>query len=303
MSAPGEGHGRRAAPPSGRRLRWTAAIVGAWVSLWLYHADTYGRPPARDALVVCADPANLPFSDRDGDGFENRIAELLGHELGLPVRYRWGVTWRGSFLRALRKGDCDVIVGVPAGLEGVSVTRPLYTSSYVFVSDPVRRRPPTGFDDPGLRGLLVGVHAISAHGANTPVAYALASRGMSGNVVGFPMWGDGADTPGRIVSAVVSGRIDTAVVWGPIGGYYASLSPRHLDVTPVARDARNPAVPLTYTMSLGVREGDVALREALDAVLARKRAAIRSILAEFGVPLVDDTRTVAGTGPSDHTIN
>lgn len=263
------------------------AALGSLLLCALTGAAQAGPGTERE-LVVCADPANLPFSNERGEGFENRLAELVARDLEASVRYVWNVTWRASFLRPLRKGVCDVVMGVPDGLSGVAVTRPYYTSTYVFVSARSRGLHLGGFDDPALRDLRLGLHALGAQGANTPPAAALARRGLTGNVTGYPMWGEdpAANPQGKIVAAVASGEIDAAIVWGPIGGYFARPFDNRLALTPIDTASSSPDAPFVYAISIGVREDNTALRTALDRALDRHRPEIRSILDEFGVPLV-----------------
>lgn len=265
---------------AGRRT----AVVAMVAALWCTGADasTAGRE-----LVVCADPRNLPASDDRLEGYENRIAALVAAELGASVRYVWTATWRGSYLRPLRQGRCDVLMGVAAGMPGVLTTRPWLTSSYVFVSANRRGDPPRGFDDGERLGRRIGLHAIVAERANTPPANALARRGLGDRVVGYPMWGETPDVAGAIVDDVAAGRIDSAVVWGPIAGWYARRHGDALALTATGPDPRQPAVPFVYGIAIGVREDDMALRSELQAILDRKQQDIRSVLAEFSVPLAD----------------
>lgn len=257
-------------------------LVTALALTGFVHGATHGEPGR--PLVVCADPANLPFSNDKGDGFENRIADVVARDLGVTVRYRWGPSWRGAFLRALRKGECDVVMGATAGLAGVAVTRPLFTSTYVFVSRREQHLHLGDFDDPVLRSLRIGLHTVAAGGSNSPAASALTQRGLAGNVVGFPMWGSDSDTQGRIVDAVASGEIDAAIVWGPIAGYYAKRYADQLDVSPASDRSGRTATPFVYEISLGVREGDDGLRKALDGAIERHRAEIQQILGGYGTP-------------------
>jgi mxaJ protein len=204
--------------------------------------------PQRE-LVVCADPNNLPFSNDKLEGFENKIAGLIAENLHASVSYTWQIQRRGFLRRTLQAGACDVVMGVPAaGLPEVSVTRPYYTSTYVFVSAKSRHLNLGSFDEPALPRLKIGLHAIGMEGTNTPPARALASRGIVGNIVGFSMWGeDGVENPqARVIDAVAAGEIDTAIVWGPFAGYFAKRYGDRLAVVPVAPDPRMPSLAFTF---------------------------------------------------------
>jgi mxaJ protein len=239
-------------------------------------------------LRVCADPNNLPFSNRRGEGFENKLAELVAADLGMRVRYTWWPQRRGFFRNTLDAGVCDVVMGVPTALERVRVTRPYYRSTYVFVTragaSSVR-----SFDDPILRRVRVGVQMIGDDYANSPPAHALAVRGITDNVVGYMVYGDYAQEspPSRIVRAVARREVDVAVVWGPLAGFYAARQTPALRLQPVSPTADSPALPFTFDIGMGVRRGDKALQERLDAVIARHRPGIDALLARFHVPRVD----------------
>jgi mxaJ protein len=143
-----------------------------------------------------------------------------------------------------------------------------------------------GFDDPALRTLRIGVQLIGDDAANTPPAHALARRGIVRNVAGYTVYGDYAreSPPARIVEAVARGEVDLALVWGPLAGYFAPRQPVALAVAPLPVDGDPPALPFTFAVAIGVRKGDRALRDELDAALDRNRAAVERILDAFGVP-------------------
>jgi mxaJ protein len=265
-----------------------AASIGAAQA----QPDAGPAPASGRALAVCADPSNLPYSNQRQQGFENRIAALLADDLHASLRFTWNMQRRSFLRRTLNAGACDVVIGLPLGLQGVAQTRAYYGSSYVFVT---RRQPGLpelplqGFDDPRLRPLKIGLQAVGAEGANTPPAMALARRGLVDRITGYPMWGDEADeTPqGRIVDAVASGEIDVAIVWGPFAGYFAQAHAGQLALSPVAADPQQPALAFHYEMALSVRRSDGALRDELQQVLDRRQADIQAILREFGVPLAN----------------
>lgn len=240
-------------------------------------------------LVVCADPADLPYSSEERSGFENRVVQLVADEMSARLVYRWQPLRRGVARKTLGAHVCDVLAGVPVGMPGVATTSPYYRSAFVFVARRDGRPPIASFDDPRLRKAAIGVQLVGADGAATPAAFALARRGIVGNVVGFPVYG-AEPAAQRIVEAIDGGRIDVAVAWGPQIGYFAQRAHAPLVVS-VARD--DEALPLAFDIALGVRKDDVALRDALDEALARVRAPIRAVLADFAVPVVDPAPAVA----------
>jgi mxaJ protein len=265
------------------------------------HATTL-RAGASPALRVCADPNNLPFSNRAGQGFENRIATMLGAELHRPVEYTWWAQRRGFVRNTFTAGDCDVVIGTAAGMEMLATTRPYYKSTYVFVSRRDRHLGIRSFDDAALRRLKIGVQLVGDDFANTPPAHALTNRGMVKNLVGFMVYGDYREPnpPARIIDAVVNRTVDVAVVWGPLAGYFAQKSPVPLDIVPVSPQVDLPFLPFVFAISMGVRRGDSTFRNQLDDFIARRHESIDSILAAYGVPRVGvGSRRLAETGDSD----
>jgi mxaJ protein len=247
-----------------------------------------GAPDAK-ALRVCADPNNLPFSNRALEGFENKLVEMIAADLGKTVRYTWWAQRRGNVRETLNAGRCDVIPGVSSSLEMLATTRPYYRSTYVAVTRENRRLAIASFDDPRLRKLKIGVQLIGDDGSNTPPAHALTRRGYIDNIRGFTVYGDYSDrAPQRgIVDAVARGEVDLAFVWGPVAGYFGRRAGERLTLTPVT-PFDGPRLPMIYDISMGVRKADLGLKAQLDAALARHQSEIRALLVAYGVPVVSD---------------
>jgi mxaJ protein len=262
-------------------------VVGVGAAALLLVAAAW-RAGSVAPLRVCSDPNNLPFSNQAREGFENRIADLVGDELGRPVTYTWWAQRRGFARNTLDAGDCDLIVGTAAGAEMMATTRPYYKSSYVFVTRRDRALDVRSFDDSILRRVKVGVQLIGDDFANTPPAHALANRGIIRNVVGYPVYGDykQQNPAARIIDAVEKGDVDVAVVWGPLAGYFAKHASVPLIVTPVAPHLDLPYLPFVFDIAMGVRRGDSTFRHQLDDIIERRQPAIDSILTAYGVPLV-----------------
>jgi quinoprotein dehydrogenase-associated probable ABC transporter substrate-binding protein len=253
-------------------------------------------PPA--ALRVCADPNNLPFSNDRGEGFENRLADMLARDLGTRVTYTWWAQRRGFLRNTLNAGECDFLMGVPAHFERTATTRPYYRSTYVFVAPRRRHLALSSFDDPALRRLRLGVQMIGDDFTNSPPAHALSNRGIITNVVGYSVVGDYSqpNPPARGVEAVARGEVDAAVVWGPLAGYFAARQPEPLDLTPVSPPA-DPHLPFTFDISMAVRQGDDRRRRLLDDFIVRRKDAIGRLLDAYRVPRVSDRSGVAGDTP------
>lgn len=252
-----------------------------------------GRTPA-PVFRVCADPNNLPYSNRAGDGFENRIAELLATDRGGTLEYTWWPQRRGFLRNTLSADRCDIVIGMPTSAERVLTTRPYYRSSYVFVDRRERALQLASLDDPRLRDLRIGVQLVGDDFANSPPAHALSNRGLVDNIVGYPVYGDYSQPAplAAIVNAVDRGDIDAAIVWGPPAGYFAKSSHNALEVTPVSPQADASSLPFVFDISMAVRPNDRHLRGELDDFIVRRRTDIDAILATYGVPRVDARQEV-----------
>jgi mxaJ protein len=269
-----------------------AAIGGIGIAVLAIVLPGSFRTPAVDAaqlLRVCADPNNLPFSNQHREGFENKIAEIVARELKRPLAYYWMPQRRGFVRNTLKANHCNVVMGVPAELDPLRSTQPYYRSTYVFVSRRDRALHLRSFDDPRLKTLTIGIQVTGDDYANPPAAQALASRQIIQNVRGYTVYGDYSrpNPPRALIDAVADGTIDLAVAWGPLAGYFARREPIAMELTPVSPAADSRFVRFVFDISMGVRRDDAALAKALDAVIARRRAEIRRVLVDYGVPLVE----------------
>jgi mxaJ protein len=246
-------------------------------------------------LRICADPNNLPFSNQRGEGFENKIAELIASELRADLTYTWWVQRRGFIRNTLNSGLCDLIPGTAFGVDDVRQTAPYYRSSYVFVTR-VEGPQLISLDDPNLRTLKIGVQLAADSGINPPPVLALARRGIVDNVRGYSVYGDYREPNpvADIVAAVARGDLDVAIVWGPLAGYFAGLQKVKLQLAPVQPEVDGPYLPMVFDVAMGVRKEDTALREEVNAALFRLRPKINSILAEYGVPRLDREQHAGG---------
>jgi mxaJ protein len=272
-----------------------AALSALFVVLLIALAPVSSLKAQTRELRVCADPNNLPFSNRREQGFENRLTRLVARELHAKVRYVWWAQRRGNVRQTLKAGLCDVIPGVASNLEMLATTRPYYRSAYVFVTREADRVELNGFDDPRLRTLTIGVQMVGDDFSNTPPAHALSRRGIVDNVRGYMLYGDYAqDSPARpIIDDVANGRLDVAIVWGPLAGYFAHRRRPELHLQTVSPLLDGPMLPMVFDISMGVREDDRALRREIDAVLTAQAAQIQALLREYGVPLVRDDQLAA----------
>src|SRR4051794_21074318 len=178
---------RKAEASNARRSQMRKAGFGFYNWIYFLVALTFCTQPVaaetntgnqHRILRIAADPNNLPFSNERLEGYENKIAALIGRELHAEIQYTWRAQRRGFFRETLKAGDCDLVMGVPIGIERALTTKPYYRSSYVFVQKKAEGPVFESLEDPRLRRVKIGVQLIGDDGANTPPAHALASRGI-----------------------------------------------------------------------------------------------------------------------------
>ncbi len=256
--------------------------------------------PARTALRVCQDPNNMPFSNAQGEGIENRIAELFGKALGLPVTY-YSFPQRMAFFRNTLRFKvpgqdypCDIVMGVPVGLDEVSVTKPYYRSTYalVFPKGKGMDNVATADDflqlDPArLKSLRIGIYDRS------PASQWLQRHGLVEQGVPYKLVNaDPAQYPGEIVARdLAEGKLDAVIVWGPIAGFFArQVKSPSLVVVPLKSEK---GVRFDYQIAMGVRYGEREWKQQIEGLIASKAPEIQAILQELGVPLVDASYAAA----------
>jgi quinoprotein dehydrogenase-associated probable ABC transporter substrate-binding protein len=238
---------------------------------------------ARDVLRVCADPNNMPFSNRRQEGFENRLADIVAAELKVPLRYYWMPQGPGFVANTLGTKLCDVIIGYAAGAEPVQHTNPYYQSVYVLVVN--RAGELEGVDrlsDPRLKGKRLGVVAA------TPPADHLLEEGLLATAKSYALLVDrSAESPAEdMIADLAAGQIDGAILWGPIGGYLARRSSEQLTVIPLLHERDRP--PLSYRITFGIRHNEQDWKRRLNDVIRSRRGDFDRVLLDFGVPLLDD---------------
>jgi quinoprotein dehydrogenase-associated probable ABC transporter substrate-binding protein len=245
-----------------------------------------------ETLKVCADPNNLPFSNRAEEGFENKLARIWAREAGVEVEYTWFPHRRGFERNTLNAEDperggyrCDVIVGVPAGYDLALTTRTYYRSTYALVYVAGGRLDLTSAEDlaalpPATRDALrIGVFTPG------PAAECRAPRPVrsDGAVLGD---GDPDVYPGKIIeNELLTGELDAAILWGPIAGYFAARAePVKVAVVPLRSE---PGIQFEFAMAAGVRFGERERRAELEAVMARTAPEAAALFAQFHIPVVE----------------
>jgi len=253
-----------------------------------------GAQLAAEKLKVCADPNNLPFSNRAEEGFENKLARLWAREAGVELEYTWFPQRRGFERNTLNAEDsehggykCDVIVGVPAGYDLALTTRPYYRSTYALVYVAGRKLSVTNAQQ--LADLPAAERAALKIGVFTPgpAAEWLARRGLYDQMVPYSaLDGDPDAYPGKIIeNELLAGDLDAAILFGPIAGYFAArAAPEKVAVVPLRSE---PGIQFEFAMAAGVRFGERAARAELEDLMTRTAAQTAALLAEYHIPVVD----------------
>jgi quinoprotein dehydrogenase-associated probable ABC transporter substrate-binding protein len=279
-----------------------ACSVILTVSAAAQSAEPAGAEPVSPVLKVCSDPNNLPLSHRSGEGYENKIAAELARDLGRKLEYTYFPQRMGFVRNTLRKQDpssrefaCDVIIGVPAGYELTATTKPYMRSTYALVF-PVQK----GFEslkspddllslpEKQLHALRIGVF-VQSPGAD----WLLRNKLLQQIVPYAQQSGDPEESPNSIIEReLTAGKIDAAIVWGPIA---AHLVRKHSGeptwrAVPFTSDSQ---ITFDFSIAMGVRYGEKEWKAALDEWIASRRARIDEILISYGIPLLDDNGKLA----------
>ncbi len=253
-----------------------------WVPL--VNAGTTTEIVDRTSLRVCADPNNLPFSNQQGEGFENKIAELLGEYLFLPVEYTWFPQSQGFVRATLRDYKCDIIMGISAAHELVLNTNPYYSSIFSLVYRKEIDKSFTSLADPELKnfsriGLVAGTSPT-----NLMLKYGLIEQIAPYHLV--------VDT--RVVSVgdqmindILTKQLDAAILWGPIAGYHISQHDSELQLAPLVEDD-SEELRVAFKITMGVRPGEVEWKRLINKFIKAKKSEIDAILEGYGVPVVNN---------------
>jgi quinoprotein dehydrogenase-associated probable ABC transporter substrate-binding protein len=248
-------------------------------------AETEGSIELVDPHVfrACADPRDLPFSNQAGEGFENKIAELLARKLGKSVAYTFYPNATGFIRNTLNAHRCDVVLGIAQGDDIVQPTNPYYRTSYVAAYH--QDGPLKGLDslsDPRLKTARIGIVA------GTPPATLLAANGLLGQIKSYALVVDTRfDSPTHeMMDDLERGEIDVALLWGPIAGYYATKAKTPTTIVPLVKEQGGPR--MAYRIVMGVRHSDQNWKRSLNKLISENEGEIQTILRSYGVPLLDE---------------
>ncbi len=262
--------------------RWLGRALCIGTALAIIALPGYGRAQTHQPLRVCADPDYMPYSNRAGDGFQNKIAAVVGNALGRPVEYYWTSTRESDeyveyLHQTIEAGKCDLLVDVPYGLMQVATTQPYYISSYIFVFKRSAGYDLTSLDSPMLQSVKIGYEV------ETPVEDGLKLRALTVGAKPFMTADDPNASPGRIVNAVEAGQINVGLTWDPAVGYFLKAHP---DLTAVIiPNSRSQGSPEQYSfpMAMATRPNDPRLHAEVERVIATHQAQLEAVLREYNI--------------------
>ena len=237
------------------------------------------RTPTDKDFRVCADPENLPYSNQKGEGFENKIAEVLAKDLGKELTYEFWLDRQGYLRNTINAQRCDVIIGMGSDVDSLRTSKPYYRSGYVFVYRKSSNYNIKDWDAEDLKKGFIGIVGES------PPTIPLRDHNLMANARPYRLQRDLNLSPGHMIDDLVAGKIDVAIIWGPIGGYYAKQSKEPLVVVPVPEyKSVNVKGKEEWNISVAVRKKDKDRMEMIQGALDRNQAKILKILDDYGIP-------------------
>ena len=265
------------------------------VALALGFIGASGSQAAGGSMRVCADPDNMPFSNEKGEGFENKLAELIAEKLNTEFDYVWFSEATGYVPNTMGQDACDLVMGYAQGTGLIDDTNPYYYTSYVLL---YREDDPnlSGVDrlsDPRLKNKRIGLVA------RTPPASILAMHGLVANAKPFEIFAGESQSKAAadMVAEIAAGKLDAGLLWGPVGGYYARRSPVLLNVVPLVKESAGPST--IYGITMGVRPNDPQWKHKINKVIAENQGDINLILQSYDVPLMDPEGTLIELGAAE----
>src|SRR3954463_12476865 len=258
-----------------------AGILLGTLCLTPAKADDHPEAVDRSAFRVCSDPANLPFSNDKGEGFENKIAELLAAKLNVPLKYTWYPNSIGFLRNTLRVRRCDVVMGTVTGAELAQTTNPYYRSVYVMVTRKADNITADKIEDPALKDLKIGLTA------GAPPADIAVKSGLAANIRPYDLYVDTRyQHPGQdMINALADKQIDVALLWGPIAGYYAAQHGDELKVTPLVNEPKSTRMEFFITMA--VRPGENKWKNDINELIRDNKSEIDKILRDYHIPTLN----------------
>lgn len=269
-----------------------AAILLAGTAVATASAQSLPDAVSTTDLRVCADPHDLPFSNEQGQGYENKIAELIAADLHLHVAYTWFPDSQGFVRGTLMKHTCDVVIGTVAGVDDMATTDSYLHTGYVMLTRTDDHVTTNKVDDWHLGARRFGIVAATPP-TNLIIDHNLMDQTSIYSLVVDTRIEQPAHT---MIQDLAAGKIDVGLIWGPIAGYFVKHD--HLPLTIAFLDPEASKVRLDYHIAMGVRQSDVAFRRRLNSVIARKQPEITQILRDYGIPMLDEQDRPAPAAPA-----
>jgi quinoprotein dehydrogenase-associated probable ABC transporter substrate-binding protein len=244
-------------------------------------ADDHPEAVDRSSFRVCSDPSNLPFSNDKGEGFENKIAELLAAKLAVPLKYTWYPNSIGFLRNTLRVRRCDIVMGTVTGAELTQTTNPYYRSVYVMVTRKADNITADKIEDPALKTLKIGLTA------GAPPADIAAKNGLAANIKPYDLYVDTRyQKPGQdMINDLANKTIDVALLWGPIAGFYAAQHGDELKVTPLVNEPKSTR--MEFYIAMAVRPGESKWKNDINDLIRANKDAIEKILRDYHIPTLN----------------
>ena len=236
-----------------------------------------------DVFRACGDPRNLPFSNEKGEGFENKLAELLAAKLGKKLSYAYYPQATGFVRMTLGSFRCDVIMGFPQGDDQAQLTIPYYRTTYALIT-----KQGSGLEDvatisdPRLKDKRIGIVA------RTPPSTVMAMNGLLARAKSYPLFIDTrADSSAQaMLDDLAHGDIDCGILWGPMAGYYAARANPPLVVVPLVKETMG--APMTFRIGMAVRPSDQEWKRTLNRLIKENQAEINKLLISYNIPILDE---------------
>ena len=259
-------------------------------------ASIAGAEPAASGLLrVCADPDNMPFSNAQGEGFENKLAELIAQKLDVRLEYSWFAEESGYVPNTMGRGACDLVMGYAQGTGLIEDTNPYYYTSYVLIyrEDDSSLAGVESLADPRLKGKRIGFFA------RTPPSSVLAIHGLAANAKPFESHAGESATKAAVtmLDEIATGALDAGILWGPVGGYYAQRAQAPLKLMPLVKETAGPRT--IYGITMGVRPDEPQWKHKINTFIASNQGGINAILQSYNVPVLDDRGNAVASAPAE----
>ena len=275
---------------------FSVAVACAVLAILPGAASVVGAEPAASGLLrVCADPDNMPFSNAQSEGFENKLAELIAQKLDVRLEYSWFAEESGYVPNTMGSGACDLVMGYAQGTGLIEDTNPYYYTSYVLIyrEDDSSLAGVESLADPRLKGKKIGFFA------RTPPSSVLAIHGLAANAKPFENHAGESATKAAVtmLDEISTGALDAGILWGPVGGYYAQRTQAPLKLMPLVKETAGPRT--IYGITMGVRPDEPQWKHKINTFIASNQGGINAILQIYNVPVLDDRGNAVASAPAE----